>query len=204
MAIGRRYFEYEIRLRCGIPSVTLEGTKSDWESILTRLDKLSQFGEQTTAWAELLKPILKRFISAFDGKPDTDFWSKVAHFHSGGSGPTYLSGWITAFCLFGVGGEWHGPSIENMYVKPDEQKPQQSRSGPTLTLDGIRYAAVNSAKVPAAYCEVDVILDDNGQMFDCVMVSGHVGLAVCGENGDTLRPAPAWFMYIKGGAEGTE
>jgi hypothetical protein len=73
---------------CGIPSVTLEGDKADWESILTRLDKLKEFGEEPKAWASMLRPIIRRFIDSFDGKHDVDFWSKVAAYWSGGSGPT--------------------------------------------------------------------------------------------------------------------
>ena len=40
------YFSYTMILTCGIPSVTLEGEKSDWERLLTRLDKLDSFGEE--------------------------------------------------------------------------------------------------------------------------------------------------------------
>ena len=83
---------------CGIPSVTLEGEKSDWERLLARLDKLDSFGEEPKIWAALLRPILTRFVRAFDGEPDVDFWSRVCHYHRHGSGQSYLSGWITAFC----------------------------------------------------------------------------------------------------------
>lgn len=33
-----------MELCCGIPSVTLEGEKSDWENLLLRIDKLKEFG----------------------------------------------------------------------------------------------------------------------------------------------------------------
>jgi len=60
-------------LDCSVPSVTLEGEKSDWESILARLDKLGEFGAEPTEWARMLRPIIHRFISAFGGNPDVDF-----------------------------------------------------------------------------------------------------------------------------------
>lgn len=82
-------------LCCGIPRVTLEGTKADWETILLRIEKLKQYGAETTAWYELLRPVIARFVGAFDN-PDAqdniDFWQKVAHFQSGGSGPSWWSG----------------------------------------------------------------------------------------------------------------
>jgi len=70
--------------------------------------------------------------------------------------------------------------------------------GPELILDGIRFPRIDSDDIPAGFCDVDVKLDDNGDVFDCAMVSGHVALTVCGENRDTVRPSPAWFIYIKG------
>src|SRR3984957_10703646 len=111
MATFKQYFSYRMRLRCGIPRVTLEGEKADWENILNRLEKLKEYGLQTVTWYYLLHPVITRFVKAFDS-PDApenlDFWSKVAHYEGGGSGPTWLHGWITAFCVFGDEGKWLG------------------------------------------------------------------------------------------------
>ena len=52
--------------------------------------------------------------------------------------------------------------------------------------------------VPGGFCEVDVELDDNGEMFPCMMVSGHLAYSVEGEKKDTVRPCPSWFMFVKG------
>ena len=190
------YFDYKIRLDCGIPSVTLEGEKSDWERLLTRLDKLESFGEEPKAWAAMLRPILVRFVRAFDGEPDIDFWSRVCHYHSQGSGPTYLSGWITAFCVWTNEGKWQGPPISG-----PPSRTIRFRSGktvPELVLDKVSYPVIESVDVPAGYCEVDVKLDDNGEIFDCMMVSGHLAYSVEGDKKDTIRPCPSWFMFVKG------
>ena len=99
---------------CGIPRVTLEGEKKDWESILARLEKLKQYGKETTTWYHLLLPVISRFVGAFDNldaEENLDFWQKVAHYQGGGSGPTWLSGWINAFCVFSEKGKWMGHPI---------------------------------------------------------------------------------------------
>ena len=44
----------------------LEGEKKDWEKILTRLEKLQEYGDETTAWYYLLVPVVSRFVRAFD------------------------------------------------------------------------------------------------------------------------------------------
>ena len=69
---------------------------------------------------------------------------------------------------------------------------------PPLQLDGIFYSIIDLKKVPVAFGEVDVKLIDNGVEFDCMMVSGHVASSAEGERKDTVRPLPAWFMFIKG------
>ena len=190
------YFDYKISLMCGIPSVTLEGEKSDWERLLARVDKLDSFGEEPKAWAAMLRPILTRFVRAFDGEPDVDFWSRVCHYHPQGSGPTYLSGWITAFCVWSSEGKWQGP--------PLSQPPRaihllggETETVPELVLDNISYPIIESDDVPVGFCEVDVQLDDNGEKLPCIMVSGHLALSVEGEKKDTVRPLSSWFMFVK-------
>ena len=182
-------------LLCGIPSVTLEGEKSDWEKLLSRVDKLEKFGAETSAWAALLRPIFRRFIKAFDGEPDVDFWGRVCHYNYGGSGPTYLSGWITAFCVWNDEGKWQGPLPAGHAAAQNFEAERQRENG--LSLDGIDYPIIDSEDVPIGFCEVDVKLNDNGEELKCMMVSGHVASLVEGEKRDTIRPVPAWFMFVK-------
>jgi Domain of unknown function (DUF4419) len=117
MAAMKSYFSYEFRLRCGIPRVTLEGEKSDWEKILARLEKLHEYGVEANAWYHLLVPVISRFVKAFDdpnGRENITFWQKVAHHENFGSGPTFLSGWITAFCAFDKEGHWLGNTLHSV------------------------------------------------------------------------------------------
>lgn len=197
--ISCRFFSYTNRLGCGLPSVTLEGEKADWEKLLVRLDKLPTFGSEPAAWAKMLRPILSRFVQAFDGKPDVDFWNRMCH-HKAGSGTHYLSGWITAFCVWSRKGKWQGPSLE-LFDSPQpeslEHDTEYKRASTPLVLDGVQYAVVDPrTELAVGFCQVDVKLDDNSELFDCSMLSGHIGSQV-GGNGDTLRPLSAWFMFIK-------
>ena len=168
---------------CGLPSITLEGTKSDWEDILTRVEKLQSFGAEPAQWASLLRPIISRFISAFDGERDLDFWQRICHRHSAGSGSDTYSGWITAFCVWSEAGRWRGGN----------GKPYSTQD---LVLDGVAYPEIDVDNVPAGFAEVDVKLTD-GEVLDCMMVAGHVGYQVIGSAKNGLRPLPAWFMFVK-------
>ncbi|KAJ7612063.1 hypothetical protein FB45DRAFT_1117742 [Roridomyces roridus] len=79
---------------CGIPRVTLEGEKSDWVNILERLEKLKEYGVETIAWYHLLRPVISRFVAAFDkptSQENTDFWQKIVSVDT--SSPSKVVGW---------------------------------------------------------------------------------------------------------------
>ena len=68
-----------------------------------------------------------------------------------------------------------------------------------LVLDNISYPIIEIDNVPEGFCEVDVKLDDNGETFPCMMVSGHLAYSVDGEKKkDRIRPLASWFMFVKG------
>ncbi|KAK7017744.1 hypothetical protein R3P38DRAFT_3560173 [Favolaschia claudopus] len=99
---------------CGIPRVTLEGEKADWEDILGRLERLKWYGVEAIAWYHLLRPVLVRFVRAFEepeGAENVEFWAKVVNSDPGAEWPSYYSGWINAFMAFGKNGEWVGNAL---------------------------------------------------------------------------------------------
>ncbi|KAF5319356.1 hypothetical protein D9619_008675 [Psilocybe cf. subviscida] len=211
MSTLKAYFSYKMDLMCGIPSVTLEGKKEDWEKLLTRIDRLSIFGREPEAWSAMLRPILTRFVQAFDGDPGADFWNHVCHYQSMGSGSDVLSGWITAFCVWDEHGKWMGSSsVEDTLGKVKELSNRGTSVPPSivsdsrhlkLEVDGIPYPIVEVDSIPPGFGEVDVKLDDNGEELDCMMVAGHMATRIEGLSKDMIRPHPAWFMFIKGQEE---
>ncbi|KAJ7898083.1 hypothetical protein B0H13DRAFT_2252305 [Mycena leptocephala] len=195
------YFAYNFVgvVRCGIPRVTLAGEKADWEDILGRLEKLREYGLETIAWYHLLRPVLVRFVAAFDSPESTenvDFWGRVVHSHRGRCGPAYYSGWINAFMAFGANGEWLGHALDttaNATAAPELMNAEAfwatylqgldhckgKDKDDNLVFDGTPYHHhTNSKKISPGYANVDVTLDDNGARFDCAMVAGVVGTRV--------------------------
>ncbi|KAJ7034220.1 hypothetical protein C8F04DRAFT_583702 [Mycena alexandri] len=219
MATLKAYFSYGFGLTCGIPRVTLEGEKADWVNILGRLEKLKDYGIETTAWYHLLRPVIARFVAAFDtpsSAENVDFWQRIAHHHAEMSGQDEYSGWITAFTPFNVDGKWIGNRLDLTAAvqAPAELMTSQqfwatytgSTSRTDLVLDGTPYHRIDTEDVPAAYAEVDVKLDDNGEMFDCIMVGGLVGtqvtasgdlsLSATGKD-DVVCPLSGWWIFTK-------
>lgn len=210
MGVVQKYFDYKCYIMCGLPSVTLLGEKADWEIILKRLDKLESFGAEPTEFCALLKPVVSRFVQSFDdptSKEVIDFWQRIAHLDAGGSGPSYYSGWITAFCFWDKDGK---RLLQNLAARRKEREdaPWRNSVYPKLVLDGAVYHQVESSDVPVGFSSVPVKIDDNGFELDALMIAGSVGISVTssGEKlaaednkigNDTFAPVSGWWMFAK-------
>ncbi|KAG6909874.1 hypothetical protein DXG01_014910 [Tephrocybe rancida] len=201
MSTLKEYFSYQMRTRCGIPAITLEGTRDDWQSILDRTDRLHEFGAEPKEWGGMLRAILSRFVHAFDTDAseaaDKAFWERMVH-EEHASGTYWIGGWMSVFCAWDSKGVFFADrnedDRESLSLKP---RPVWARS---LELDGHRIPRVRAC--PDGYAEVDVKVVDvvKQQTWDCRMLAGHVGISLEGDQLDTIRMAPQWFMYVKGEA----
>ena len=108
-----------------------------------------------------------------------------------GSGPTYYSGWITAFCFWDTDGK--------VKSRIDED---------CLVLDGDRYHRIDSNDVPPGYSSVPVLINDNKEIMPAMMIAGSVGIGYsssrqqCVERAiglDTVQPVVGWWMLEKKG-----
>ena len=197
-------FDYTCAIRCGIPSVTLLGEVADWELLLTRIDKLHIFGEEPSQWFTLLQPVLKRFVQTFkdpESNQVVSFWNRIAHVNDMGSGPTYYSGWITAFCFWDVDGKskydvgQRGPC--HTYTSLGVWKRTE---WPNLVLDGATYHRVDASKVPPGYSSVPVLIDEYGKHVPAMMVAGSVGIG-CTSSGQQIEQGG--MRSSRGGRGGT-
>ncbi|KAH8923780.1 hypothetical protein BT69DRAFT_1308292 [Atractiella rhizophila] len=179
MATLQSYFSYTGVLLCGLPLVTLEGEKQDWIKLVEKLDKFEQFGEEPALFARNLRPILNRFVAAFDdpdGQDNRKFWSRIYSHERYGSGS---SRWITAFSFWDKKGR-------KQYSPPDK------KDSACLVLDGVRYGYLDSTAVTKSYASVPVKLMDNGLEIETTMVSGLVGTKA---TVDTVSPLPGWWIF---------
>ena len=212
MGSMQKYFDYKCTIRCGLASVTLLGEKKDWKLILRRLKKLSSWGEEPALFERLLKPVVQRFVRSFDepeGEEVVRFWGQIAHFIRGGSGPSYYSGWITAFCLWDAEGKCMSRTRPQMLDGPRPVGVGRRTGGGSaweekhLTLDGVDYHRIESDEIPPGYTSVPVKVDDNGDIFMAMMVAGSVGIkgstSECGGIGklDTMSAESGWWIFEK-------
>jgi hypothetical protein len=187
MASMKKYFKYKFCLCCGIPNITLDGTVEDWKEIETRVQKLKEY--ELEDWVSMLEPILSQFTQAKSGKVDLEFWNRICSNVGGGSGPRYLSGWITAFCRFDEEGNVIGKEEVNIWGE--------------IKTENAPWPYVNTNDIPNGFVEVDVTIDDNGTEYKSVMFSGHFTASV-EKDEVTLKPAAGWAIVLKHPLPGEE
>jgi hypothetical protein len=192
MSTLQKYFTYGCRITCGLPSVNLLGEKSDWEQILSKIERLSTFGDEPTQWLTLLRPVIRHFVASFDepeGEEVKNFWQKIVHYSGGGSGRTYLSGWITAFCFWGSEGKCYRRFDYNPPVKGDSMR-SMGKPTPVLELDDARYHRIETDQVPPGTASVPVKLYSNMRIVtETIMFAGSLGISV-----SQLIPITIFFL----------
>ena len=63
MDLNKSFFDYKIMTLCGFPTITLKGTKQDWEVLMEKARKIideRSVPEFVEKWRKSLLPILQR------------------------------------------------------------------------------------------------------------------------------------------------
>ena len=222
MGMLQKYFDFTVSIVCGLPSVTLLGERSDYEEILNRIAKLSQYGNEPTEFARLLSPILRHLILSFDdSKTETVnfFWRRIFTIDDKTCGVDLFTGWIAAFAFW----DEHGQQIYQPYgtekqwvdndgtfgwtdISKDESYESYVLKPLLLELDGVRYGAVNRRNIAPGWTKVPVKIDDHGTEVEAEMVAGSTGYE-CSSSGspaangtvglDSMRPVTGWWIEEK-------
>ncbi|CBJ33385.1 conserved unknown protein [Ectocarpus siliculosus] len=116
MASLQAYFSYEIHAECGLPSVTLMGTVQDWKLLRAKVERLLDFevidnpeGDVMEVWVGYLRKVCDGFVESAEHPDSTEtlqFWDKVVSHIGGGSGVSYITGWLSAFACFNKDGKF--------------------------------------------------------------------------------------------------
>eukprot|EP01132_Coremiostelium_polycephalum_P004553 gene4553-5673_t len=184
MATMKKYFTYKYSLLCGLPKVTLKGDVQDWKEVKERCKRLKQFDagdRKMKKWLKLLLPVMDQFIATASGHPDSKWWNQIANHVGGGSGPTYLSGWCTCFCVFDDDGNWN--NLNSVH---------------TDTLEGILkspWIYVNTMSIPTGFLSVPIKINDNGVEHNAEIYAGHFSAHV--PDPTTIVPQLDWCIIYE-------
>merc|ERR1712061_463020 len=89
----QEYFTYVVRCGCGIPSITLRGTISDWQTIRVNAECLKDY--KLDWWLAELLPVLDEFVPTARGNPNPEFWASICNYAGGSGMATPITGWLS-------------------------------------------------------------------------------------------------------------
>lgn len=177
------YFVYKVNILCGIPEITVEGSPEDWEMIEKRLDQLETYNLDW--WVDELRPIIKEFKLASEGKENRAFWKNIFSVkteHIGCASETFYQGWLFKLYPYLKAGVDDNDQVKyrknNMLIATEEEA-----SPSILDLDNI----------PNGISKAKVLLDDNGRMSILYFNAGFIGIEQDKET-MALRPNIEWYV----------
>ena len=102
MDCTQSYFNYEVHTICGIPMITLEGKKEDWEKVKQKVNKLVEINKDDCLrlnwWLNHLIPVIDEVCdTAINRVANSAFWSSIYKYYNRGSGGPFITGWCTVF-----------------------------------------------------------------------------------------------------------
>lgn len=177
------YFAYGMTV-CGIPGITLEGTREDWETMRARLEVLSTYGLEW--WVQRLRPIFDELVHTAEGRPSPEFWRAI-YKPKEAYGSDAITGWIAD--LF--------PYIGRGMKKQRSHVFGCKRINWALKIEeGLRSFGVGQAIIPSAISKVAVQVNEVPIDF----MAGFVGVR---EDTKDLALAPVidWFVLKRANEE---
>lgn len=181
MGAMKNYFTYKFRLKCGIPKVELLGTEEDYVKLLRIVDTLLKFDNDEkwmTSWHAMMRPIFEKLLQIKKGQDDgQDFFSCVCSYQRGGSGPSYLSGWITTFCCFDKDGEWQVKKLED------------------CDLLKMSFPKIDTNDIPPGLVSVPVIVEERAKSHTVTLIAGSNCFKIHDDE-LTIQPEPSFTLLL--------
>ena len=186
------YFEYVMRVGCGIPEFTVLGTEADWRSIRTRIALLADY--DLAWWVAALDPVLARIEETVAGRVDTEFWRSFFRYQSG-SGPAELTGWVVTLFPYLQDARNDGPLVRNDYLSAWQARFETADARGKAPLDWRAAQGPGIGRIPGSLASAPVKLVDvrDGSATPLRFVAGMFGVEQDVETG-ALAAAFGWAV----------
>lgn len=197
MGAMENYFSMKFSYDCGLSKVILDGTLNDWILLRDKSKKLYDFKiKDLTDWANLLIPVLDKFIDSYKGNVDNDFWQRICTFKRYGSGGQQaFRGWFLVFSPF---------NDDNKYILNSYDEVMETHN----------YGYVKETDIVDCSIDVEIIVEDHiGEQYEKSLpynpvvaqygckhtIVFYAGLLMSkyDQEENILSPEPGWLMIRK-------
>ncbi|MBK7131043.1 MAG: DUF4419 domain-containing protein [Crocinitomicaceae bacterium] len=184
----KEVFTYISESGCGIPSISLTGTRNDWVRVQNNLKYLSDFGMDF--WRIELEPIIQEFIHVYDGKINVDFWNRI-YKDMEEYGGMFISGWCLKLFPYTEGLEFSEKFSEEDEYPKGERKYYRNKY-----LQGTDYLLSNLSTddLPSGILDITIIWKN---YFQNITEPMHIygGFFAIKQHDDfTLEPMISWAV----------
>ena len=166
----KSYFKYKFTTMCGIPEITLEGNKEDWESILYKAKGLSEY--DLSWWIDELVNVLQEFVNIWEGKINLDFWKDFVNKNEGSGGPFFCGHMLKL----------------SAYKKDYRDVFQKIESYPTNR----SFHGFTTSSFSSGVSKVPFVWNYYGQEFNMEFASGFAGMELID---GAYKPNISWAVY---------
>jgi len=107
LGAAREFFEYTWGTLCGIPQITVQGTRQDWMKVgdlATGLGSLHEHPELSGFCNYAREVVLESIIGLYDGKEDVGFWASLVKHDSQSGAEGCTAGWLPSLNLYDENG----------------------------------------------------------------------------------------------------
>ena len=194
MDMCKSFFDFKYSTMCGFPSITLEGTRQDWDTLLHKATVLVEnftLPEFASWWLPALTSVLTRMAAARGhgtepGPVDVEFWESMAKRGAthGSGAHSWISGWINVFYPLQTATK-KNPFCEPFVGGDQYTKYVKHWSGGTVP----EQKGLDTTDFPDGMCSVPVTLDNHPLEFR----SGFIGMAL-DRNRAAVTPCVGWFV----------
>lgn len=190
----KKAFTYVGESGCGIPYITLKGTKQDWEKLYKKLDDLDKLA--LGHWADELRPIIREFINVYDGKIDKSFWQSI-YKDATEYNAFYISGWFIKFFPYvkfksdipenaTYDEEMGGVKVEELY-----------ESNPYLKGDMYLMSKLSTDNFPTGLSQIEIVWNNYFKQ-ETRKMDVYAGFFAIKQYGDkSLEPFVSWVIANK-------
>lgn len=186
MDATQSYFDFGMVTRCGIPSVTLEGTAADWSKLHDKTEGLGK-AYDVKWWTDKLLPIMERIARNASGADDPDLWQSIYKLNHESGGP-YIRGWMRWFFPYVV---IRDDSQRNS--RDDKPRTGMVRNKWLAEDESGCFGGMTTADFPSSLSKVPLTWDCLGEIFEMEMLAGF---ACYSQDTETraIRPKIGWAV----------
>jgi hypothetical protein len=187
----QKYFDYGLVCICGIPTITLEGTVSDWQQIVKRVRRLDSLDLEW--WTDRLEPVCEQFVRAASGAVDREHWQAI-YKPKGAYGGDVATGWIIDLFPYIQDGTVRNQLLEEAEEPDDSTESVSEGQEGNLYLDRLLARGLSLEAFPTGLCSAPLTLTlPDGSFQAKELLGGFTGIV---QNPETLalQPVIGWAV----------